>query len=146
MKLQELGFDESCFGYYTPMKDWMLKGKYSDGNLHFHGPNWANNDNTMYFMYVQNSFGDRDSITKNSKFTKAVNNVAAPLYQQVIDWFREKHNIVSEIWYDNTQDDDFPWLYEIYINNKAHEHDGSYYDTFQEAREQSILKAIELIN
>ena len=25
LKLKKLGFDEECFGYYTPMKDWMMK-------------------------------------------------------------------------------------------------------------------------
>lgn len=26
LKLKELGFDEPCFGYYTPMKEWMMEG------------------------------------------------------------------------------------------------------------------------
>ena len=72
LKLKELGFDEECFGYYTPMKDWMMKGKYSDGKLRFHGPNWANIDNTMYFMYKANSFGDRTEVVRNSIFTKSI--------------------------------------------------------------------------
>ena len=80
------------------------------------------------------------SITDNS----SEDFVLTPLWQQAIDWFRESKNIIMEVWYDNTQNDGFPWLYEIYINNKEHEHNGSYYDSFYEAREQAILKVIEL--
>jgi hypothetical protein len=68
----------------------------------------------------------------------------APLWQQVFDWFREKHNIIIEVWYDNSQNDGFNWLYEIYVNDKEFDHDGSYHDNFYECREQAILKSIEL--
>lgn len=85
---KQKGFDEPCFGYYKPIKPWMMKGTHVNSEPHFHGCNWPNDDNTFYFMYVQNSFGDRDSTTQNSKFTKATENIAVPLYQQITDWFR----------------------------------------------------------
>jgi hypothetical protein len=74
--------------------------------------------------------------------------IKAPLWQQVIDWFREKHNIIIEVWFDYTQINinEFLWIYEIYVNNNQHDHDGSWYDNFNECREFAILKAIELLN
>ena len=101
LKLKELGFNEECFGYYTPMKKWMMEGTKFNSERHFHGPNWANSDNTMRFMYVQNSFGDRDSVVKNSGFTKAVENIATPLWQQAIDWFDSKELLVGTVIVDN---------------------------------------------
>ncbi len=86
LKLKELGFDEECFGYYRPMKDWMMKGTRLNPETHFHGCNWSNEDNTFYFMYVANPFGDRDSTVKNSAFTKAISNVAIPLWEQAFNW------------------------------------------------------------
>ena len=156
LKLKELGFDESCFGYYTPMKDWMMKGKYSDGKLRFHGPNWANVDNSMYFMYIVNSFGDRESTVKNSDFTKSITNVAVPLWQQVIDWFRDEHDIVIEIvrqkYFDTYANS---YAYEVACKvYKNKELEGSavirdnknnhIFYSYEEAREQAILKALEL--
>lgn len=149
LKLKKLGFDEECFGYYTPMKDWMMKGKYSDGKLHFHGPNWSNSDNTMYFMYVQNSFGDRNSVVKNSYFTKAIKNVATPLWQQVFDWLREKHNIVI-ILYANASGH----LWETHKaiggtfidwSDYSGPNDSGCWDKYEDVREEAILKAIESI-
>ena len=122
LKLKELGFDEFCFAHYFNgdliTKTAILKSS------------------TMQY-YQQNNINPSNQYKDK--------NCTAPLWQQVIDWFREVKNINVEVWYDNTQDDGFPWLYEIYIDNKEHQHDGSYYDSFYEAREQAILKAIELI-
>ena len=141
LALKELGFDAQCFGYYTPVKNWMIEGKYSEGK--FHGPNWANTDNTMYFMYIVNSFGDRDSTTKNSKFTKAIHNIAVPLWQQVIDWLDSK-NIFIDITYHKSG------KFYASINNECDipiTDDLAFekYDNRNQAREQSILKALEII-
>ena len=143
LKLKELGFDEKCFGYYTPMKDWMMKGKYSDGKLHFHGPNWANLDNTFYFMYKPNSFGDRTETVNNSNFTKAIHNIAVPLWQQVIDWFHEKYNLCI-YWKPNRPNIGDT---EYFIENQFEEVvlASQIYMFPDQAREFAILKAIELI-
>ena len=116
LKLKELDFDEECFSAYTEDGSLMDIGDYSN----------------------YDRIGELDG---HSYYISCL----SPLWQQVIDWCREVKNINVEVWYDNTQDDGFPWLYEIYIDNKEHQHDGSYYDSFYEAREQAILKAIELI-
>lgn len=95
--------------------------------------------------YLGNSLFITNDIVYNSTNIPVIK---APIYQQIVDFFREKHNIIIEVWYDITQIDvdGFTWLYEIYVNNTEFEHDGSYFDNFYECREQSILKAIELIS
>ena len=165
-ELKSLGFDEECFGYYKPMKEWMMEGAKFNPERHFHGCNWANSDNTMYFMYLQNSFGDRTTTVKNSYFTKAVYNVAVPLWQQVIDWFREKHCIfimVDPCIASNFAEYVYGWSLQgegiskykniktfcdekLCITIKEPENYILCYDDleYNKAREQAILKAIEL--
>lgn len=143
LKLKELGFDEPCFGYYTIMKNWMISTdpKYNT-DPHFIGPNWCTEDMKMRFMYVVNSFGDRDSTVKNSEFTKAIHNIAVPLWQQCIDWFREKHNMYIEITYEGgLQKDTSLYSFQIWSNQTSDKSDKMNY---YKAREQAILKAIEL--
>ena len=62
--------------------------------------------------------------------------ISAPLWQQVIDWFREKHDITIDIAkiYNGTDN------YHFALNLEWEYFEGTYY----EAREQAILKAIEL--
>ena len=62
--------------------------------------------------------------------------IYAPLYQQVIDWFREKHDItidVAEIYKGLGN-------YHFALNLTWEYFEGDYY----EAREQAVLKAIKL--
>lgn len=150
LKLKELGFDEPCFGYYRPMKEWMMEGTKFNPERHFHGCNWVNSDNSMYFMYRQNSFGDRDSVVKNSEFTKAVENTAVPLWQQAIDWLREEKNLFIHIIDSFHISSNSPqYKYHIYpYNYKAGCKDAAFYGDWNIdylfVREQAILKAIEL--
>ena len=72
------------------------------------------------------------------------NLVKAPLYQQLIDWFREKHNIHISIpnYYDG-------WMIDIRgfkqnINIEYHSEPGVCLEDYKEAREQAVLKCIEL--
>ncbi len=149
LKLKELGFDEKCFGYYRPMKSWMMEGNKFNPAPHFHGCNWSSSDNTMYFMYVSNSFGDRTSTTHNSYFTKANTNIAVPLWQQVIEYIKNTYDIYILIIPANR-------CYNIEISkydenddrNVVLDLDGLEFKDFlsyRDAREQAILKAIELI-
>ena len=133
LKLKKLGFDESCFAYYKPYYEKDVEGK-----------------DVITYPMLCSFMQTIDEELKTFKYSELDSDswddyLLAPLWQQVIDWFREVKNINVEVWYDNTQDDGFPWLYEIYIDNKEHQHDGSYYDSFYEVREQAILKAFELI-
>ena len=68
--------------------------------------------------------------------------IQSPLLQQCIDWFREKHNlhIAIKTEYNGT------FIITIYNMNRPQKANQSFYqyNTYQEAREQAILKAIEL--
>lgn len=152
LKLKELGFDEECFGYYTPMKEWMMEGTKFNPERHFHGCNWANSDNTMYFMYLQNSFGDRTRTVRNSSFTKAIHNISVPLWQQVIDWFREIHHLHINFMIEDSYDvNDKTWKFEILNTNWGGDkvvytlYRGKGFKTFNEMRESAICKSIDLI-
>ena len=65
----------------------------------------------------------------------------APTWQQAIDWFRVKYNIhikisfVGKYWYEYKKG-----YGAIYINDKTH-----IKDSYEEAREASILKVINII-
>ena len=153
LKLKELGFDEPCFGYYTPMKEWMMAGTRLNPERHFHGCNWANSDNSMYFMYKQNSFGDRDSVVKNSEFTKAIHNVVVPLYSQVIDWCDSKGyyiNVTRIFQWQPLPIKFLGWCIHIGTDNPEEELEcnsyyiSNFYPTKKEAINEAILKVIEL--
>ena len=147
LKLKELGFDEPCFAYFTKMKDWMItdyKGKPAAWQKY-------NVGNNMYLRTVTDSFGDnlhRDGkFVRNSKFTKAITNVAAPLYQQVIDWFRTKHNLFIELVIDRTAEPKFTYIITRYLGDFNWEESimsEFLYRTYEESREDAILKAIGL--
>lgn len=145
LKLKELGFNEGCFGYYKPMKIWMMEG----GG--FNGWNWANSDNSMYFLYKANSFGDRTEVIRNSSFTTSIfttsiHNVAVPLWQQCVAWFRGTHNYHIAVYKLNNKwcGDVYDILRQCYITSNAF--NNVLYHTYEEALEQAILKAIELIH
>jgi hypothetical protein len=125
LKLKELDFNEECLCTYA------VNGRRFQRNP----------SNNMAGEEIEEPYTWKNSLIHKSVMT-------APLWQQVIDWFREKHNIIIEVWFDYTQINinEFLWIYEIYVNNNQHDHDGSWYDNFNECREFAILKAIELLN
>lgn len=116
LALKELGFDEPCFGYY----------------------NDANTDPEISLPVAVDVVCLKFNLVK------------APLWQQVIDWFREKYNIHIWVYYCMILDSHFYQIrhelnsnsYNHYSNdldsNKMHEF------TYKQAREQAILKTIEL--
>lgn len=118
LKLKELGFDEECFSAYT-----------EDGGLMDIG-NYSNYD----------KIGELDG---HSYYISCL----SPLWQQVIDWLREEHkiDIYPEPTYSLTE---YSFkVITVHGKSKKQEYwDGmeKTYNTYQEAREQAILKAIEL--
>lgn len=68
--LKEKGFNEPCIGYWWD-KEWL-----------------ENNDNKVKEVF---------NFCIASKHNELPSRVSAPLYQQVVDWFREKHNLHIEI-------------------------------------------------
>jgi len=106
LKLKELGFDEPCLACYI------------DKQLHLEQPDYLRSQKKADYI-----FGPQ-------------NVILAPLWQQVIDWFREEYKIridVSEIYPEADN-------YHYAINLGWSYFEGTYY----QAREAAILKAIEL--
>ena len=120
LKLKELGFDEKCFGFWYVSQI---------------------NNSCIELRHGMCIF--KSTSIELSKYPK---NVLAPLWQQVIDWFREKQNICINI-EPITFDDEPTYIFEI-INLKngrlLNNINNSFTDT-NEVREQAILEALELI-
>jgi hypothetical protein len=95
------------------------------------------------------------TITGNSNVKLKMETINAPLYQQVIDWFREKHkySVSIHVDEDNSTPSDIKYWYcidsffEVPNNKIVREgiEEVDNFSSFEEAREQAILKAIELI-
>lgn len=128
LRLKELGFDESCFGYYPKQVDAV--------------PSLCVYQEESYFL-----IGDEPPIDR----------IEAPLWQQAIDWLREKDDLNVEINY-------FPNIkkYGLIISrrdfipknhNKKENFQRGYdvtssfitFETYDDARKQSILNALELL-
>ena len=126
LKLKELGFDEECLAWYLP--EIYIKDNICTPILGAYCRNWSSSKDRLN----------------------------CPLYQQVTDWFREKHNIHIEVELtDNTMQ--FYYQYCIVDSKNREHHDEDMIDqatriynynerfnTYEETREQAILKAIEL--
>lgn len=70
--------------------------------------------------------------------------VMAPLWQQVIDWFREKYNIAIFIDMNCMEDKGYTFYIGDLISRETIFENYESINTYPEAREQAILKALEL--
>ena len=130
--LKELGFNEPCFGFYDDTREL---------NCGFSGSKG----------YIYSTF------THNVRKTIVI----APLWQQVIDWLREKHYIDIKVYIKSVSNGDIP-IYEFSIYFFAEHPDKKWYNEsldynsqgncgtgnsfkYLDVREQAILKAIEII-
>lgn len=108
--LKKLGFNKKCFGYYRNLLG----------------------SNEIIFS---------DSIKNNSKNNSELDNtkynyIAAPLWQQVIDWLRDDHGIgIHEIEKKFTEEGCIFMVKPV----------GQYYIPERLSKEKAILKALELI-
>jgi hypothetical protein len=125
IKLKEAGFDEGVFAYFNTTSD-------TPSELQF--PEYG---------------GEVDNWNQTTHI------VSAPLWQQAIDWIREKHKLMidspkpdqwnQDSWSVRIESMDKTIVLEAYVDQeywriyRCHK-------SYQEAREQSILKALELIN
>ena len=137
LKLKELGFDEKCMAsYYTYDIKNFSKGKYD------------------YRGKFEFDYSTEDQYIVNSNETYYV---SAPLWQQVIDWFLSQYNIWISVdtslikFYknDELQPSKFQFVIEDLNNRDAdymfHSADEElFYFDYYDAREQAILKTIEL--
>lgn len=87
-------------------------------------------------------------LSKNPHYDTSDDGVTScPLWQQIIDWFRDAHNLEVGVGYCFFATKNKKKYQTIIISNNYLSYDCSgSYDTYQEARESAILKAIELYN
>jgi hypothetical protein len=125
LALKELGFDESCFGYYVNNE---LRGI----NL---GIEELGGKEPYYQRFGFHTISNHDIDNPN----KIV--VTAPLYQQAFTFFREKHSLQHEIVYDLSDDlINRVYVYTIFGTDRSEE-----YKTYEEAELACLIKLIEMI-
>jgi len=119
LKLKELGFKEECLGWYL-----------------FEIANKENISSVILASFIRNwnHYGDR---------------INAPLYQQVFKWFREKHNLPSEVRFVTNLK-----VYDYRITKIDIPYNNSFYDgikpcnayiTYEKAELACLKKLIEII-
>lgn len=117
LELKKLGFNEKCFAHYITSEGWKLDC--TEGSL---------------------CYKDKPSNVQDEY------SVLAPLWQQVIDWFREKKGIYIEITSWTTTDIMFDVSVKRVVDYNWKELFEDYYWTndYSEARDQAILRAVEV--
>lgn len=118
LKLKELGFNEECFGFYkTSLND-------TDPELNIIVCNY----NSGKYITIPEEFHED-----------------APLWQQAIDFFREKYDIHVSVpnYYDGWKIDIRGFKQNINLGYQSKP--GLCLENYYDAREEAILKAIELV-
>jgi hypothetical protein len=121
LELKQLRFNEPCFGYYEPNKEF----KYI---------NWE-------------IFKDFPYLAKNSEWEDLV---AAATYAQAFRWFRDKHQLIHHMyWVYKKMYDGVDWIFHIkginMINNNVVPHDETRFETYEEAELECLKKLIKII-
>lgn len=126
LKLKERGFDEPCLAFYNEKHLLLSFGE----KLNVF---WNSNKKIHYNRSIYNLFNE-------SKCKKTMCN--APLYQQVIDWFREKHDIL--IFVSAYKKDKY--IYQLYsYDDKELSDISEWIFTYYEALTKAIEEALKLI-
>lgn len=121
LKLKELGFNEECFGFYKT----------------------SLNESTPELIIIKCNYNSGKYITIPEEFHED-----APLWQQAIDWVREKHGIHIILTinpYSEYTKDIYGWkiyrdsVLQCIINSEDETYE------FKDSLEISMLKAIELV-
>lgn len=120
LKLKQLGFNERCVAHW-----WWPK---------------------QPSLYIDQRFANSQSQMKDGVKILCL----APLWQQIIDWFREKHQLFVLLCPERDNGFGFKILNIKTKTNITHEELGNFeieprFDIYEEAREQAILKALTLI-
>lgn len=111
VELKELGYDEPCMCIYD-----------KDGKL-------------------ERSLLEYPIINSKNGFHEFWNIITAPLYQQAFRWFREKHNLPS-----NLELLDIGWDYVIYLNvTEEVDFNEGPWNTYEEAELACLKKLIEIV-
>ncbi len=148
-ELKELNFDEECLAYYCKeaiyedkdgnKTNFVLLSAKKRGELVGHGS--VRNYLFQWLLNNDKTHGELHTLSQS---------IAAPLWQQAIDWFREKYKI--NIFFDcemngcSMEVDWFKYKYKIYVDrNWVNKGIYNSSDSYIESRKQAILKAIEII-
>ena len=129
VELKALGFDEPCFGYYEPNKE-------------FNYINWE-------------TFKDFPYLAKNSEWQDLY---GAPTFSQAFRWFREKYELRHSITDFIDDETGIEWDYEIAIIGTDSDENGTYkplvdysvddetrkFKTYEEAELACLIKLIEI--
>lgn len=116
LALNELGFDEPCYGAYNSKKQWER---------------------------ASSDYWDNGSLFRINEATTSELEVLAPLYQQAFRWFREKCSITFYI--ESPYHKSFLWRYSIELNDLNNPFNNSdYYNTYEEAELACLKKLIEI--
>lgn len=130
LALKEIGFDESCISYYY----WYDKKE------------WRLNQEVMPHSFWQNSWFTKEvwaASMYKQKDKDFIGNVAAPLYDQVIEWFIKKHRLSIEAVYLQHKHCWLTLAYPIELGKEV-----GFSGTFQDRKNSlnaGLEKAIELI-
>lgn len=121
LEFKELGFNEQCMRFWSSKNGGTLVLPQRINNMH----------NTV-----------------NSS-TELAGYCSAPLWQQAFDWFREKHNILGNV-YANASGYLFEWHDAEGGTHRGDSdfdgpNDGGVWDTYQEAREALLIRLISII-
>jgi len=124
LAFEELGFDEPCLMFIACNDLWFCNGAHAE----FYDE-CSNDPIDIGYKFLRNH-------------SALQNDLQIPLYQQAIDWFREKH----QIWINPVSEYQGKFLFVIADQSDSmdvktvHIKEESYF----KSREQAILKAIEL--
>jgi hypothetical protein len=128
---KEKGFNIQCReGYYETEEHTLEIGRGGDCNFPYQAP-----------RVLSKSCQDN--------YTKII--AEAPTKSLLQKWLREVHNIIVEVWFDETQTDGFPWLIgsilveNVCINDENHSLFGTYFDNYEEALEIGLKEAVNLV-
>lgn len=113
LKLKELGFNDTCFGCW-------------ESNTEFHIPFTVGND-----------------LDKPNQFNSIENCIAAPLWQQAIDWLIKKHDLLIRI---DKVKKGWIWNWSNLGNwNYLYPEVQHTYKTYEECLKEAVLEAINII-
>jgi len=124
LALKELGFDEGCFAIWSP------------GLSEFEISNIGNF--RLFSSVIKIDSKQSNLLYINKKETVKV---AAPLYQQAFRWFRERYNLIGEIFSQLRPSNNF--MYGFKIGGSDIIYDGIC--TYEKAEFECLKKLIEIV-
>ena len=129
LALKELGFNEPCISYYFSDSIFNDAAE-EDDTLHPGDPRFYSDTNTSLSAYT------KDELKYNS--------VSAPLYQQTFRFFREKHNMNSQIAFcEYAIKTENSWKF-TFDNPTGRQYWEGEYKTYEEAEQACLDKLIEI--